>query len=102
MSEIAASSQLLPTLQDICCDKLIELITHKSDLSILETYSFSRLCNLHKLYMYCKSHIRDRYAFYLDKFGCDVLREYLGSDMDAMQAMHDERIKVELFLSRKV
>lgn len=92
-----------PTLQDICADMVINTLANNrgDDSTLLQIYSLAKRYNIVKLRDFARVYIRDRFAYFLDKLG-EGLEERLGEDFAAMRAMHEERIKAEAFLSRRV
>ena len=91
----------VPSLQDLCADLIIQHMSNRSDASAMGVYSFAKTFGIRRLYEYTRAYIRDRYAFYLVHYG-ECLQSHLDEDYGPMQRMHEERLKAEAFLSRRV
>jgi hypothetical protein len=101
-ASLAHVPAVVPSLQDLCSNVIMQHIAHRSDTSVLEVYSFAKLLGLRLLFDFSLRIVRDRFTFYLAQCGPARLRELLADDFDAMHKTYEDRIKAEAFLARRV
>jgi hypothetical protein len=88
------------SLEDLCLELILK---RKNYGNVLQLYSLSTLVLRPEWKIQCRQYISERFPFYLEKFGEDILIEALDpDDYMIMKASHDARLLAERRFSTKV